>query len=216
MEETYPNFWMPDTIILVKCDGTRVEEIQASVGENDITILDMRLQIEPQDTIERQLPNGLPEIYKVLNVIYDSGFPFPPHQRRARQVIKVRKANAFQDELQPTTVNHNYGGVQSVQHGSHNVAYNNQGSDAQELADLIAQMRTSVHDLDLPEEEKEEAQQMIAVLEEQTKAQPSNVSRIKALAKSTFLYLADKGIDLSVSLGGTVLGSILLKSLRLT
>jgi hypothetical protein len=215
MEEIYSNsnFCMLHTITLVKCDGIRVENIQAFVDENEITIFDMHLQIEPQDTIERWLPNGLPEIYKVLNVVYDSGFPFPPNQRRARQVIKVSKANVSRDELQPTTVDHNYG---SVQHGSHNVAYNNQGSAAQELADLIAQMRTSVHALDLPEEEKEEAQQMIAVLEEQTKAQPSNVSRIKALAKSTFLYLADKGIDLSVSLGGTVLGSILLKSLHLT
>jgi hypothetical protein len=46
MEETYYNFWMPDTIVLVKCDGTRVENVQAFVDENDITIFDVRSQIE--------------------------------------------------------------------------------------------------------------------------------------------------------------------------
>jgi hypothetical protein len=217
MEETNSDFWMPDIIILIKCDGTRVENIQASFDENEITIFDVSLRIEQQDTIERQLPNGMIETYKILDVVYQGEFLIPSHQRRARQVIKVRKTNAFQDESQPTTV-HNYHNVQSVQHGSNNFAYNTQnfGSDAQELADLIAQMRTSIHDLDRPEEEKEEAQLMVDMLEEQAKVQPLNTSRIKVLAKSTASYLADKGVDLSVSLGGTVLGSMLLKSLHLT
>jgi hypothetical protein len=53
----------------------------------------------------------------------------------------------------------------------------------------------------------------IDVLEEQAKAQPSNVARIKVLAKSAALYLANKGVDLSVAIGGTVLGEIILKSI---
>jgi hypothetical protein len=51
-------------------------------------------------------------------------------------------------------------------------------------------------------------------LEEQTKAQPANASLVKVVAKSAALYLADKGVDLSVALGGTVLGEIILKSIQ--
>jgi hypothetical protein len=202
--------FMKDTIVLIKPDGTRTEDIKAKVSEERIKTYNVTLQIEQGDIVERKLPNGLTEIYEVLDVTQAHGIP----QSGPSQEMKVRKLNAFQDKPQPVTV-HNYHGVQSVQHGSNNTAYNTQnfGLETQQLADLITQMRTSVHDLDLPEEDKEEAQQMLDVLEEQAKAQPSNVARIKVLAKSAALYLANKGVDVSVAIGGTVLGEIILKSI---
>jgi hypothetical protein len=203
--------FMTDTIVLIKTNGTRIEDIRARITNDEIKTYDVSLQVEQGDIVERHLPNSLKEIYVVLDVSYRGGLP---PEIPASQVMKVRKPNAVQNEPQSATV-HNYHGVQSVQHGSNNTTYNTQnfGLDTQKLADLIAQMRTSVHGLNLPEEEKEEAQQMLDILEEQAKAQPSNIVRIKVLAKSAALYLANKGVDLSVALGGTVLGEIILKSI---
>ena len=203
--------FMTDVISLVKNDGTRVDNIKARVSGNQIRTFDVSLPLEEKDIIERQLPNGRTESFLVLDAGYGGGHP---PEIPASFNIKVRKTTAIQDESKPPTIHHNYHGVQSVQHGNHNVAHNNQdfGLDAKEFVELIVKMRDAVSTI--PEQEQEDALLMVSVLEDQAKSQSVNPSRIKALATSTALYLANKGVDLSMALGGTVLGDAIIKAIQ--
>jgi hypothetical protein len=95
--------FMPDTIVLIKPDGIRTENIKAKVYEEaEIKILDITLQIEPRDIIERTLPSfNLTETYEVLSL-------HPQERRRSLRklgepylLIKVKKLSVGQ------TNNHN-------------------------------------------------------------------------------------------------------------
>jgi hypothetical protein len=64
---------MKDRVTLVKQDGTRFENIQAAVQPNMVFIDDPKLPIEEGDRFHRALPNGLTEVYLVLDRGFYSG-----------------------------------------------------------------------------------------------------------------------------------------------
>ncbi|GEM_PF-6162592 len=64
---------MSDRINLIKQDGNRVDDIEASVQENKILINDISIQVDAGDQVERPLDNGKVELYEVLEAHYLKG-----------------------------------------------------------------------------------------------------------------------------------------------
>lgn len=92
----------PDRITLIKSNGDEFTEIPAFVQSKVIFFNDGTLPIEEGDIIERILPNGLVEKYRVN----DRGFhsmPSPHYQVKASKL-----STTPQKEVMPATVVHQY------------------------------------------------------------------------------------------------------------
>lgn len=87
-----------DIISLLKPDGTVIENIKADVQPNIIFIKDGKLPLEENDKLYRQLPNGLVEIYLVLDRGYYSGFG-------GHYQAKVKKEGSINEEKYKSIVN---------------------------------------------------------------------------------------------------------------
>lgn len=99
-----------DVITLVKPDGTIVEKIKANVQPNKIFIYDETLPLEENDKLYRPLPNGLVEIYLVI----DRGFYSALHSIPAHYQAKVRKESLIkEDQYKQITNVFNLNGPQS-------------------------------------------------------------------------------------------------------
>lgn len=62
-----------DIIKLIKQDGRIIDNIQAQVSEDYVYVYDSSIPFDENDVIERKLPSGKIECYKILNPIYDNG-----------------------------------------------------------------------------------------------------------------------------------------------
>lgn len=96
-------FPQPDKITIIKANGDIIHEIPALVLQEKIYINDSTVPIEENDKIERQIPSGLPEKYRVLNRGYYS-VPNPHYQ------VEISKESAISSEKsESTTVFHLHG-----------------------------------------------------------------------------------------------------------
>ena len=82
--------FMNDRVSLIKKDGTRFENLPASVQSGRIFTYDPKIPIEDGDQFERQLPSGIVEVFTVV----DSGFQQAFHGIPAHYQSKVRKNTA--------------------------------------------------------------------------------------------------------------------------
>lgn len=78
-------------VTLVKGDGTRIDDIKATVSKESIITFDDSLPIEEGDTIEHVRPNGFVERYTVLDVHYGKGMKGMPSVLS----MEVRKETAI-------------------------------------------------------------------------------------------------------------------------
>lgn len=79
-----------DRVTLVKNDGTRFEDLPASVQSDLIVTYDPRIPIEDGDQFERRLPSGIIEVFTVV----DAGFHQRFHSIPSHYQSKVRKNTA--------------------------------------------------------------------------------------------------------------------------
>ena len=79
-----------DRVTLIKKDGTRFEDLPASVQSGLILTSDPKIPIEDGDQFERQLPSGIVESFTVV----DAGFHQRFHGISAHYQSKVRKNTA--------------------------------------------------------------------------------------------------------------------------
>lgn len=63
----------PEDVNLIKQDGDRKDGVRAQVGSDAIIFDNMDLQIRAGDQIERCLPNGMVELYDVIEPNYHTG-----------------------------------------------------------------------------------------------------------------------------------------------
>lgn len=88
------NDMLGDVIAVQKPDGQLFENINASVQGNKIYILDIELPLEENDRIFRTLPNGLIEVYIVL----DRGFIKDPFgDSMSLYEAKVKRENTIKE-----------------------------------------------------------------------------------------------------------------------
>jgi len=64
---------MTDKVNIVKPDGTRHDNVAASVQPQAILVMDGTIPIEPGDIIERRLPSGVTERFEVIDPGYIAG-----------------------------------------------------------------------------------------------------------------------------------------------
>lgn len=99
-----------DIVSLIKENGTIIENIKANVQPDMIFIHDEKLPLEENDKIYRKLPNGLFEIY----VVVDRGFYSKFHNIPAHFQAKVRKeGNIQKDKCQSIRNVYNINGANS-------------------------------------------------------------------------------------------------------
>jgi hypothetical protein len=82
--------FMKDTVALIKPSGERIDGIRAAVTPGKVFIDNGGLPLEEGDTLERALPNGLVERYRVLDRGYFAAF----HGQAAHYQAKVEKESA--------------------------------------------------------------------------------------------------------------------------
>lgn len=96
-----------DSVVVVKQDGTRSDELKAVVQSDEITLLDTSVDVEEGDRIERRLPSGRAESFLVLDTGYNPGHgPIPPFYH-----MKVRKDTAIREQRQGPQVVYNLTGA---------------------------------------------------------------------------------------------------------
>lgn len=97
---------MRDKVAFVKKDGSRKENVAASVQSGQVITFDMSIDIEDGDVIERVLPNGRLERY----VIVDTGYQPGLHSIPASYQIKVSKESALMESNRSSSVVYNLHG----------------------------------------------------------------------------------------------------------
>jgi hypothetical protein len=90
-----------DIISIQKPDGKIIDEVKANVQPEIIFIHDEKIPLEENDKIYRKLPNGLVEVYIVLDRGYYAAF----HQMPGHYQAKVRKEGSINNEQYKSTTN---------------------------------------------------------------------------------------------------------------
>jgi hypothetical protein len=92
--------FMTDNVSLVKANGQRIENIGANVQAKKIFIDNGSVPIEEGDILERKLPNGLVERYRVMDRGYFAAFSGTP----AHYQVQVQKETALVPRAGGTTI----------------------------------------------------------------------------------------------------------------
>ena len=92
---------MQDIITVVRNDGSRHENIHASVQKDKILTQSVTVDIDVGDRIERERPSGRKEVLLVTDVHFQKGFG----GIESFYEIKYKREGTEQQQSQPTTVN---------------------------------------------------------------------------------------------------------------
>lgn len=107
-----------DTVYLQKPDSSRLGPYKTRVTSESASIFDANLDIDPGDTLIRELPNNKEETYLVLSADYSSGLggAIPPHYS-----LKLRKEATIRVPPHPTNqTTVNISQSNGIQVGDHN------------------------------------------------------------------------------------------------
>jgi hypothetical protein len=98
---------MGDKVNLLKKDGNKFENIQASVQRNKIfTDANPKIPVEDGDVFERILPSGVIEKYLIIDAGYYSGFG----GISANYQSQVQKQSVFQNQKENSKIVYNVSG----------------------------------------------------------------------------------------------------------
>lgn len=146
-----------ENVTLVKANGERHEDIEASVQSDMIFIDDASLPIEEDDTIIRNLPNGLVEKYEVL----DSGFHEKFSSIPAHYQVKVKKLTGSKPSSNDKTV-YNLGDNSRVNINSNDSSINIINMESKHL---FAEIKSKVEENIESEKERQELIKRLNALE---------------------------------------------------
>ncbi len=190
---------MTDKITIIKQDGSRFDDIKASVQKNKIFIQSTKYLIEPRDIIQRKMSNGGEETYEVI----DPGFHEQFHGIPAGYQMDVRKL-----------------GLPEARNAIQNITYNITGQNARinqnsidrsiniiqlnpDVAENIDALRQEVNRIIRDEVARTAAHEVVDAIEEQFKSGTPKISVVSALLK---------GLPAAGSIAS--IGSFLLSCLR--
>lgn len=168
---------MNDKIDLLKKNGAEHRGLKAVVSTKGIMLDAGNLLIEPGDLIQRNMSNGGKETYEVLDPSFYEGFSGIP----AHYQLKVRKLGIPE-------------AAKAIQHITYNVSGNNTRINQNSIdnstnvvnmhlqtLDLVKQLRNEIACLDLSQESKKEATEIIDAIQAQVEAGKAKKSIIAAL-----------------------------------
>lgn len=178
------NFFAPDSLILIKQNGDRYEDIRGSVQGQRVFIFRGDILIEAGDTLVRKMSNGGEETMRVLDPsFFERGAGSGPHYQM--KVEKIPKA-AITPVAPPTatSITYNFHGANArVNHNSIDQS-NNVVGDHAVIHERIADLRHSIEVADLPSSDRAEALDVVDSIDEHVKAGKPKRSVMKALLAS--------------------------------
>jgi hypothetical protein len=156
-----------DVVSVLKKDGSKFDEIKASVQNDKIFIEGAKPFIESGDLIYRKMSNGGEEIYEVI----DPGFHEQFHGISAHYQMQVRKLGIPEAKQAAQNITYNLNGNNArLNQGSVDNSTNvvNINSNAIEL---LEQLRSEVQKLDISTEEKQAAGEYLDVINMQIQSE---------------------------------------------
>ena len=168
-----------DTITVFKQDGTKIENIKASVQSNKIITFRGDILIEPSDVIQRKMSNGGEETFKVIDPnFYESHGGIKAHYQMDVQKLGLPEAKKA---IQNITYNINGANARvnqnSVDNSTNIIVVNNK------VKNLFKALRSEIKCLELGEKEKQSALDIVDAMEQNLiKDKPSKVV-LSALSK---------------------------------
>ncbi|MEX0597392.1 MAG: hypothetical protein WD512_12935 [Candidatus Paceibacterota bacterium] len=149
-----------ENVTLIKTNGDRYEDVEASVQSDMIFIEDTSLPVEEGDTFIRKLPNGLIEKYKVL----DRGFHEKFSSMPAHYQVKVHKLSGIKQAKSGKTI-YNLGDNSRVNINSNDSSINIINMESKHLfAEIKSKVEENI-------ESQNERRELLLRLEELEKAQ---------------------------------------------
>jgi hypothetical protein len=191
-----------DSMKLIKTDGTIIDNIKGTVSSATQIILPFKdFSVDVDDIIQRVLPNGLIESYKVLEPVYYQGLSGIPanYQIRVRNMAVAEAKQAIQN----ITVNQHGSNarvnINSTDNSVNNVTITNQ------LPQYLEQIRRAVSQADLPANEAQDASEIIDAIDEQIQSGKPKLRVISALVASlpsiaSIVTIGEKIIEVVVKL----------------
>ena len=167
-----------DTVSLLKKNGERVENIQASVQPKMIFIQRSDILIETGDLIQRKMSNGGEETYQVIDPGFYEAFDddMPAHYQ-----IKHKKLGLPETEKAVQSITYNFSGANArVNNNSVDNSTNiiNLNSD---VADHISMLRQEIQKIATTPEQKKESLEIVDAIEGQFKTEKPSKTVLKTL-----------------------------------
>lgn len=171
---------MNDTVALLKKDGTKFTGLKASVQRNKIFMDAGKLLIEPEDLILRTMSNGAEETYRVIDPgFYEAFHGIPSNYQMEVQKLGVPEAKQAVQTITFNITGHNARINQNSVDNSTNVVQ----VDSAALRNLEA-LRAEISRLQISEEDRFAAIEVIDSVEEQLKSSNPKKSVVSALLNS--------------------------------
>ena len=149
--------FITDEVTLIKRRGEIYENIPAHVQTNLILIEDITVPIEEEDKLIRKLPNGLEEVY----VVIDIGFYNKMGSINSHYQVKVKKENILKEKQRlNNNINNFYGNVsnaqiqQNVRNSTQSIVLNTEYDKKDELKEYIETLKSNINTVDLSVENK--------------------------------------------------------------
>jgi len=143
---------MTDVVSLIKKNGDRTDDIQASVQDKLIFINGLNILIEPGDLIYRKMSNGAEETYKVI----DPGFHEKFHMIHAGYQIKHKKLGL--PEARKAIKNITYNNTVNIHGDNKGIAVsgnkNNSTMEDTEFSKNFTQLINLVQELDISDKKQ--------------------------------------------------------------
>ena len=169
-----------DTVDLLKKDGTKVSSLKASVQGSKIYLDAGKLLIESGDLMHRRMSNGAEETYRVI----DPGFYEAFHSIPANYQMKVQKLGIPEAKQAVQSITYNITGSNArINQNSVDNSSNVVHIDARAIHHVAA-LRSEIERLQVSEEEKVAARDVLDTVEEQLKSGKPKKSVVSALLNS--------------------------------
>ena len=170
-----------DKIQVLKSDGTKSPEMNASVQSKGIYLMRSDVLVEPNDLIQRVMSNGGTEIFQVIDPgFYEgAGGVIPAHYQ-----MKVKKLGLPEAEKAIQSITYNINGPNARVNNNSTDNSNNIANVNNDLFESIKALKAEINRLELSTQEKAEAIEVVGVIEEQCKSEKPSKAVVNALIGS--------------------------------
>ena len=164
---------MKDKIQVLKSDGTKSSEMKASVQSKGIFLMRSDVLIEPNDLIQRIMSNTGIETFQVIDPGFHEGSSgeIPAHYQ-----MKVKKLGLPEAEKAVQSIIYNISGSNARVNNHSTDNSNNFVGIGNNLSESIEDLKAEINSLELSDQEKAEAIEIVDAIEGQCKSnKPSRV-----------------------------------------
>ncbi|AKH68799.1 MAG: hypothetical protein KBT72_01965 [Zhongshania sp.] len=172
---------MKDKIQVLKSDGTKSSEMNASVQSKGIYLMRSDVLVEPGDLIQRIMSNGGKETFQVIDPGFHEGTggAIPAHYQ-----MKVKKLGLPDAEKAIQSITYNISGPNARVNNNSTDNSNNIANINNDLSKSIEALKAEINRLELSAQEKSEAIEVVGAIEDQCKNEKPSKVVVNALINS--------------------------------